>query len=198
MDIGYYQMEIKKFKMNIKVLSFVFYALMSVGCGSTSSQNANNISNIKDYVELINGKYLKDTSFAFDGKYMETDAITVVNIGSSELTAYIDGNSLVKIKVIYNGSHGDMTTTIFCKDGKCVFIEKILEIYEPPKHEENSKIKTTIRNKFYLSNDKIIYFENEGGIIRYNQPNKLNLEMKFKELHQDYKNYRKLLESSFE
>jgi hypothetical protein len=165
---------------------------MSVGGKISNHQDTNSVVDIKNYIESINRKELEDTSFSIDGRYKEDDAITVGRIGSSELTAYSDGNSLVKLKVFYNGSHGNLTTTIFCKNGKAVFIRKILEIYDPPKHEKGSQVKMVMKNEFYFSNDRIISFENDGGVIRYNQPEELNLEMKFEELNQDYNNYIKL------
>ena len=164
------------------------------GCKKINQDELTTDSIIK-YVESVNNKTLKETVFDFNDEYKEDDALGVVNIGSSEITSYSEDGNILKIKVSYNGSHGNLTTTIFCKAGKAVFIRKNLETFDPPKYEKGSRIKDKIWNEYFVLDKKILEFRNNGGPIRFNKPDQLDLTTKFYELIKDFESYMRIIKS---
>jgi len=173
-------------------LSSIILAVLAINCQNSKYQNKG-VDSINEYVTSVENKNLQSEKVVFYDEYREQDAMTLVTVANSEMTAYKEGGELVKLEVNYNGSHGDLKTTFYCENGNIVYVRKQLDIYNPPKYESESKLSKTIVNEFYLSKQSIIEFKNEGGVIRLNKPNDMDLEEKFEELHQDYNKYIQIL-----
>ena len=169
----------------------ILLSTLLAGCAVNSKQGIKNVEEINNYIKLIDTENLQKITIPFDGEYeyKEADAIRVVNVGDSKITVYYGDNLLLRLDVFYNGSHGDLTTIIYVKKERPVYIRKLFEGYDPPKYEEGSKIWTEILDEYYISGDEIIFFKNNGKVISCNQLEEFNIEMKFDELYKDFKNY---------
>lgn len=172
---------------------FILLSIMTFERTNSLNQEINTVETIDKYVSLLNEKELQTQAYYFDGEYKEGDATTVVSVGSSEIIGYYEKDELLKIKVFYNGSHGNLITSIYCKGGKLVFVQKTLEIFDPPKFDRGNKLKAVILNEYYLSENKIISFKHEGGVIKYNIPGEIDFKKKNIELNKDFESYTKLL-----
>jgi hypothetical protein len=134
----------------ISLAAFLSVGLAEVAFGTHQAEQS--INAIRQQYTAINkrvGKYRKVkkrlSGFALEG---------------GELTAYFQGPAIMKIVAMHYGEGGRTLEEYYYRDGKLIFVfEKVFQ-YDRPL---SGKIVSTVENRFYYDDDKLIRWLDEKG-----------------------------------
>jgi hypothetical protein len=82
------------------------------------------------------------------------------SLEGGNLTAYLDGPTVVKIVVNHYGEGGKATEEYYYSKGKLIFVYRKDYRYDKPM---SGKVVRTAENRFYFENDRLIRWINEAG-----------------------------------
>jgi len=149
------------------------------------------IEYIKQKVNEIEKKlsHMNKGEFNIYGISSEVDAETVYSNANSEVKMYLSDRIVMKIEAIYTGVQETLFSSYYVCNDSLLYVEKTIEIYNPPKWHQDSKITKKMINKYYLKNNKIIDYSFTNGIIWRNTTEGIDINLKAEEIIKDLDMY---------
>lgn len=146
---------------------------------------------IKQKVNEIEKKlsYMNECEFNIYGISSEVDAETVYSNANSEIKMYLSDGIVMKIEAIYTGVQETLFSSYYVCNDSLLYVEKTIEIYNPPKWHKDSKIIKKMINKYYLKDNKIIDYNFINGIIWRNTTDGIDINLKAEEIKKDLDMY---------
>lgn len=137
------------------ILAIFLAAFLPVGLvsiASASPQTEDSINAIRQQYAAINKRV---------GKYRKVKKrLSGFSLEGGELTAYFQGPAIIKIVAMHFGEGGRTLEEYYYRDGKLIFVfEKVFQ-YDRPL---SGKVVSTVENRFYYDNEKLIRWLDEKG-----------------------------------
>ncbi|MGQ8869832.1 hypothetical protein [Myroides sp. TSA_177.3] len=109
------------------------------------------------YLTQIDKESIKDTIIDVLPYFNTAKFPKIYRLGGIAYEPFFLNGDLVKINLIFEGDRETLTKTYYFNKQKAVFyVVRIYTIFDPPKWEENSKIKEIKQSDYYVLNGTII------------------------------------------
>lgn len=176
--------------MKILLVAVLMFASLPAAFASTTPQSEHDIQSIRQSYAAINRKQARYRKVKKELSGFSTEG--------GALTAYFDGQTIMKMLATYYGEMGRTIEEFYYRDGQLIFVLRTELNYNRPL---SGKVVSRKLNRFYFHDDKLIRWIDESGktmpadAVEYQEHEKDNLETS-KKLSEGARSANKTIESS--